>query len=1440
MCRLISTFLLAALGLLPLAQVLAQQNIPLQKEYYIGEGDVELHTGSFAYSNTDIAIGAKDQGGALVLTRYFGAHQQGGGGQPFGTNTAHNYEINLFRRKTRNPLNASLWDYQWGLTIGRTMARYGYSNVPTEAGTPPYGSAETAGSTLISSNGPEGPFVYTMEDGTRVEFPAYSAATFCPNFAGISSTCVRPSVLIKPNGERLTFTYEQYPATTGPLRVRTVISNRGYGIGFDYYSTAAATVSKVCVVNLTVQYLPPSGPCPASARAATYGYVPTSYASTGLLGYVDPSGATTNYSYANNNVDFWRMVGIRNPGSVVNDLTNVYDSTSFKITSQTYADGSTWTYTYESPWSWDINPGNGWTHVTNPLNQTTRHEFYSGGSPKPSAVRDPLNRQVQFQYAEDRPWLVQREINPEGNFVEYSYDSRENRTQTRIVAKPGSGLADRFLYSGYPATCTNRVTCNKPQYTIDARGNRTDYTYDPTHGGVLTETFPAPVSGGVRPQKRYSYAQFYASYLDGSGSTVQAPSPIWLVTQISECRTLASCAGTADETVTEFTYGSPGVANNLLVTSKTVRAGDYSVSATTSWTYDEWGNTLTEDGPLVGSADTTRTRYDAMNRVVGIVSPDPDDSGPLLHRAVRNTYDEAGRLQRTERGTVYSQSDADWAAFAPLESTENTYDIVGRLVRTTRKSGAVEYAVTQTSYDGAWRPECTAIRMDPAQWGGQINACVPQTSGPNGPDRISRNIYNAAGEVVTKQLGVGTADQADEETYTYTPNGKPQTVKDGENNLTTYEYDGFDRLSRTRYPIASQGAQSSSSSDYEQLWYDANGNITQRRLRDGQVIYSTYDALNRPVIKDLPSPEMDVSYSYDLQGRPETTSQGSAYVSLTYDALGRVLSEVTTSDVVSYQLDAAGRRVRTTWSDGFYVTRGYLTTGEVTSIRELGAYSGIGVLATYAYDNLGRRVSVTRGNGTVSNLSYDAVSRLTGLSHDLADPAHDVSSTFTYNPASQIATWHRNNGAYAWTAHANQSKTYAINGLNQIASSGAVGFGYDGRGNLTNQGASAYSYTAENRLVSGPGGTSFVYDPLGRLSRSTSASGTTIFVYDGTNLIAEYNPSNQLLRRYVHGPGVDEPLVWYEGSSTADRRWFHQDERGSVVALTDNAGLTVAINAYDEYGVPAPTNQGRFQYTGQTWMPELGMYYYKARIYSPTLGRFLQTDPIGYTGGINWYAYVTNDPTNRIDPLGLVDYKCDSPGKGNCNPNAVLRDGDTITVGEVTMTIHEVSNGTVSYSINSPSQCGAPQTFVPGLAGAVKGNPGNAMGLISQTASAAGIGGSVIEHASGKTTIGSNGRLYKSGWGGGGRGNVKTVATKVVGKTVTKAAFGVSLVNDGAGYAQGKQDGVKTLLNIGMGVVGFFPPVGTSAAVSYFGGDIALSVYDENQSSRSVMEDFGQ
>ncbi|MCQ8186664.1 RHS repeat-associated core domain-containing protein, partial [Parvularcula maris] len=113
----------------------------------------------------------------------------------------------------------------------------------------------------------------------------------------------------------------------------------------------------------------------------------------------------------------------------------------------------------------------------------------------------------------------------------------------------------------------------------------------------------------------------------------------------------------------------------------------------------------------------------------------------------------------------------------------------------------------------------------------------------------------------------------------------------------------------------------------------------------------------------------------------------------------------------------------------------------------------------------------------------------------------------------------------------------------------------------------------------------------------------------------------------VHGPGSDEALVWYEGSGTGDKRYFSADERGSITLVTRQNGTVLRRNQYDADGRRDSDvfEASRFGYTGQTKITGTSLWHYKARAYSPFLGRFLQTDPIGYGDGLNWYAYVGGD-----------------------------------------------------------------------------------------------------------------------------------------------------------------------------------------------------------------------
>jgi RHS repeat-associated protein len=269
---------------------------------------------------------------------------------------------------------------------------------------------------------------------------------------------------------------------------------------------------------------------------------------------------------------------------------------------------------------------------------------------------------------------------------------------------------------------------------------------------------------------------------------------------------------------------------------------------------------------------------------------------------------------------------------------------------------------------------------------------------------------------------------------------------------------------------------------------------------------------------------------------------------------------------------------------------------------------------------------------------------------------------FSYNPAGQITSRTDSNTSYAWTDFVNFTENSTHNGLNQILSvtGQSIAPDYDDRGNLIgDHNNQTYDYDEYNRLTDVGSTIDLAYDPFGRLAE-TSGTGVTFreFMYDGINLIAEYNGSGTLQRRYVHGPGTDEPLVEYTSSSTSSRTWLMADERGSIVAITNGSGNATQINTYDEYGDPGSSNAGRFGYTGQMWLPETGLYHYKARAYNPELGRFMQTDPIGVNGGMNIYAYVGGDPVNLVDPLGLDDEDGHDDWTGTCD--FIIQTGDNL------------------------------------------------------------------------------------------------------------------------------------------------------------------------------------
>lgn len=720
----------------------------------------------------------------------------------------------------------------------------------------------------------------------------------------------RVTSLTLPSGEKLTFTYTTLTngATFTAQRLQSVNNNLGYQLSFEYQSSSADTTGliliKVTAINNAVDYCAPTS---NGCTGFTQTWPSLSFSTSGSAQIVtDSMSRATRYTLTSN-----RITGIRWPASSTDDITISYNGAG-RVSAVANAVG-TWTYGYED--SGNLRT----TTVTNPVSQPVI--FVSNLSiGRVIAFQNGTSNVTQYTY--DSLGRLATVVRPQGGYTSYGKDARGNVTQITEFPNTGSSGPTAFtIFSAvYPSTCTNPVTCNLPESTTDARGFRTDYTYDSTHGGLLTVTSPAPsgsapVGSGTRPQVRYAYQQLYARYNQGSGVT-QAPTPVYRLTSISTCATLSSCSTSpnrGDETLTSISYTATGDANNLLPTLIAVGAGDGSLTAETRSAYDAFSNLTSVDGPLSGTGDTTYFWYNAGRERVGTVAPDPDSSGALKRRAIRYNYGSDGRISSVERGTVNSESYADWAAFTPLEQVAFTYDALGRRTRESLVVSGTTYAVTQYSFDAANRLDCTAQRMNmnSTVLATLPGACTLSTEGSAGPDRITRVSYDGADRVSQVTEGYGTAQQHIALTRTYTPDGMLASLTDSNSRTTIYEYDGIDRIIRMRFPDPVSGT---SATDYEQYTYDATSNVTERRLRDGSVISLTYDNLGRASSLDAPSGTSDVAYAYDNFGRLTSMSYpGPTHtLSFAYDQLSRLTSATAPQGTVSYQYDLAGNRTRVT------------------------------------------------------------------------------------------------------------------------------------------------------------------------------------------------------------------------------------------------------------------------------------------------------------------------------------------------------------------------------------------------------------------------------------------------------------------------------------------------------------------------------------------------
>ncbi len=365
-----------------------------------------------------------------------------------------------------------------------------------------------------------------------------------------------------------------------------------------------------------------------------------------------------------------------------------------------------------------------------------------------------------------------------------------------------------------------------------------------------------------------------------------------------------------------------------------------------------------------------------------------------------------------------------------------------------------------------------------------------------------------------------------------------------------------------------------------------------------------------------------------------------------------------------YTYDAASNRKILTAPDGSTNTYLYDALNRLTTLT-----SSLTGQFGFVYDALSRRTSLTRPNGVTTSYAYDPVSDLLSVLHKLGTTTLD-GATYTYDKAGNrntrtdkrlntTLTYGYDNiyellsakqgsttkETYTYDLVGNRLSSlgvspYSYNPSNELTATPSGSYTYDPNGNtLSDPSGKSYTWDFQNRLtqavVPGTGTVAFKYDPFGRRIYKSSPNFTSVFLYDGVNLIEIVNASGAEVAGYTQTRTIDETLAELR-SGTTD--YYETDGLGSTTSLSASSGTLGNTYAYDSFGnLTASTGTVRnyFQYTGREFDPETGIYEYRARYFDPSSGRFLSEDPLKFGAGVDFYAYVKNRPLNYKDPLGL-------------------------------------------------------------------------------------------------------------------------------------------------------------------------------------------------------------